>query len=69
MNGAEALPLILQRRPGMHVLMASGYSDQEIAPLLVGRPLVSSLRKPFSLKEVQAKLAELGIAAGSRDRS
>jgi CheY-like chemotaxis protein/anti-sigma regulatory factor (Ser/Thr protein kinase) len=67
MNGAEALPLVLQCRPAMYVLMASGYSDQEIAPLLVGRPRVASLRKPFSLKEVQAKIAELGIAAGSPD--
>jgi CheY-like chemotaxis protein len=63
MNGTEALPLILQCRPQIHVLMASGYSDQEIAPLLQGRPLVASLRKPFSLKEVQTKIAELGIAA------
>jgi CheY-like chemotaxis protein len=61
MNGTEALPLILQCRPEIHVLMASGYSDQEIAPLLHGRPRVASLRKPFSLKEVQAKIAELGI--------
>jgi PAS domain S-box-containing protein len=63
MNGAEALPLILECRPELHVLMASGYSDQEIAPLLQGRPRVASLRKPFSLKEVQAKLADLDIAA------
>ena len=69
MNGAEALPLILQCRPAMHVLMASGYSDQEIAPLLEGRPRAASLRKPFSLKEIQAKIAELGIAAGSVDLS
>jgi PAS domain S-box-containing protein len=61
MNGAEALPLILECRPELHVLMASGYSDQEIAPLLEGRPPVASLRKPFSLKEVQAKIAEQGI--------
>jgi CheY-like chemotaxis protein len=63
MNGAETLPLILGLRPDLHVLMASGYSDQEIAPLLQGRPRVASLRKPFSLKEVQAKIAELGIVS------
>jgi PAS domain S-box-containing protein len=69
MNGAEALPLVLQLRPALHVLMASGYSDHDIAPLLEGRPRVASIRKPFSLKEVQAKLAELGIPMGSSDPS
>jgi PAS domain S-box-containing protein len=65
MNGAEALPLILRLRPELHVLMATGYSDQEIAPLLAGRPRVSSLRKPFSTKEIQAKIGHLGISACS----
>jgi CheY-like chemotaxis protein len=69
MNGAEALTLALQLRPALHILMASGYSDQDIAPLLEGRPRVASIRKPFSLKEVQVKLAELGIATGSSDPS
>lgn len=61
MSGAEALPKILNLRPGLPVLMATGYSDQEIAPLLAGNPGVSSLRKPFSMKEIRAKIAELGI--------
>jgi len=41
--------------------MATGYSDQEIAPLLRERPSVSSIRKPFSLKEIQVKIAGLQI--------
>jgi len=61
MSGAEALPLILALRPDMHVLVATGYSDQEIAPLLENRPLVSSIRKPFSMKELEVKLADLGV--------
>jgi CheY-like chemotaxis protein len=61
MSGAEALPRILQLRPGTPILMATGYSDQEIAPLLEGHPRVYSLRKPFSMKEVQRKIAGLGI--------
>jgi DNA-binding NtrC family response regulator len=61
MSGAEVLPRILNQRPGMPVLMASGYSEQEIAPLMKDRPTVSSLRKPFSLKEIQAKIAALKI--------
>jgi hypothetical protein len=41
--------------------MSSGYSDHEIAPLLVDRPTVTSIRKPFSLKELQVKIAQLDI--------
>ncbi|MBK9796519.1 MAG: PAS domain S-box protein [Holophagaceae bacterium] len=59
MGGAEALPRILSLRPGLSVIMATGYSDHEIAPLLEGRPTVTSIRKPFSLKELQSKIASL----------
>ena len=61
LNGAQTLALLLERRPGQAVLMATGYSDASIAPLLAGRPNVQSLRKPFSLKELQAKLAAMGL--------
>jgi CheY-like chemotaxis protein/anti-sigma regulatory factor (Ser/Thr protein kinase) len=61
MSGAEVLPRILDLRPDMPVLMATGYSDHEIAPLLKDRPSVSSIRKPFSLKEIRSKIAELQI--------
>ena len=61
MGGAEALPRILELRPGLPVIMATGYSDNEIAPLLEDRPSVTSIRKPFSLKEIQFKIAGLQI--------
>lgn len=61
MSGAEALPLILQLRPGTPVLMATGYSDHEIAPLLEAHPRVHGLWKPFSMKEIRSKIAELAI--------
>ena len=41
--------------------MATGYSDEDIVPLLVGRPNVQSLRKPFSIQELADRLAGLGI--------
>jgi len=59
MDGSEALPRILALRPGVPVLIATGYSDHDIAPLLKQHPLVSSLRKPFSLREIRRKLAEI----------
>jgi len=61
MSGAEVLPLALGLRPGLHVIMATGYSDQEVKPLLEGHPTVSGLRKPFSLKEIEGKITQLGI--------
>ncbi len=61
MSGAKALPRILELRPNLPVIMATGYSEEEITPLLAGCPSVTSLRKPFSLKEVQHKIAGLYI--------
>jgi len=61
MSGAEALPRILTLRPGMTVLMASGYSDEDITPLVEQHPNVFNLRKPFSLHEIQSKISALGI--------
>jgi PAS domain S-box-containing protein len=61
MNGAETLPRVLALRPSLPVLMATGYSDEDILPLLVGRPNVQSLRKPFSIQELADRLAGLRI--------
>jgi hypothetical protein len=41
--------------------MSTGYSDEDIAPLLAGRPQVHSIRKPFSMKELKQKIEELGL--------
>jgi CheY-like chemotaxis protein len=56
LTGAETLPRILALRPGQRVVMASGYSDQDVARLEEGRPGVRSLRKPYSLAEFKALL-------------
>ena len=63
LNGAQTLSRLLALRPGQSVLMATGYSDESIAPLLEGRPNVHSLRKPFSLKEIRAKLQAIELTA------
>jgi CheY-like chemotaxis protein len=59
LNGAQTLEKLLTLRPGQVVLMATGYSDASIAPLLEGHPNVSSLRKPFSITEIRTKLESL----------
>ncbi|NWJ42389.1 MAG: PAS domain S-box protein [Geothrix sp.] len=61
LSGAETLPRILNLRPGLPVIMATGYSDDEITPLLEGRPSVTSIRKPYSLKEIQLKILNLDL--------
>ena len=63
LNGAQTLARLLAIRPDQRVLMATGYSDDSIAPLLQDRPNVSSLRKPFSLDELRDKLADPGFPA------
>ena len=60
LNGAQTLTRLLALRPAQTVLMATGYSDDAIAPLMEGRPNIHSLRKPFSLKEIQSKLGTMG---------
>jgi PAS domain S-box-containing protein len=66
LNGAQTLPRLLALRPGLTVLMATGYSDADILSLQAGRPNVHSIRKPFSLEELQGKLTSLIIPSGSR---
>jgi CheY-like chemotaxis protein len=61
LSGAETLPRLLNLRPHLPVIMATGYSDDEIAPLLAGRPSVSGIRKPYSLREIQQKILSLNL--------
>ncbi|MGA2081544.1 MAG: ATP-binding protein [Holophaga sp.] len=56
LSGTQTLQRLLALRPGQAVLMASGYSEDAIVPLMEGRPNLAFLPKPFSLKEVRAKL-------------
>jgi PAS domain S-box-containing protein len=58
-NGAETLARIKAHAPGQKVLMASGYNDSEVNRLVSGYPNVSCIQKPFSMKELQHKLAQL----------
>ena len=63
LNGAGTLPLILALRPEQAVLMATGYSDQDLAALLEGQQRVFSIQKPFTIREIRDKLeAILGLA-------
>jgi PAS domain S-box-containing protein len=60
-NGAETLARIKAHRPGQRVLMASGYNDSEVTSLVSGFVGVSCIQKPFSMKELRHKLAEMNV--------
>ena len=59
LSGAETLPLLLALRPGQVVLLATGYSDQDSNHLMEGRPNVTFIRKPFTLTEINERLANV----------
>jgi PAS domain S-box-containing protein len=64
LNGSQTLLRLKALRPDQTVLLSSGYSDQDMAPLLEANSHVSSIQKPFSLKEISKKLAILsGVGA------
>jgi PAS domain S-box-containing protein len=63
LNGAQTLAHLRVIRPGQPVLIATGYSEDAIAPLLREHRQLHSLRKPFSLEELRNKL---GVIAGLR---
>jgi CheY-like chemotaxis protein len=56
MSGAEALPRILELRPGQRILVASGFTDGAAKGLLDGRPSVRTISKPFTSQELALKL-------------
>jgi signal transduction histidine kinase/CheY-like chemotaxis protein len=58
-DGAETLARIKSLRPGQAVLMASGYSDSDINALASGQSGVQCIQKPFTMHELQLKIAAL----------
>jgi len=61
LNGAATLPLLLALRPGLPVLLATGYSDADLTHLIQGRPRLQSIQKPFSLDELRRKLEQMAV--------
>ena len=62
LDGAQTLARLKALRPEQRVLMASGYSDQDIAPLMAAHARVASIQKPFDLGEIAKKLAAMAGA-------
>jgi len=59
LSGADTLPRILQLRPDVQILVATGFLDTELKLLLADFPSVLSLQKPFSLMELRRILGRI----------
>jgi CheY-like chemotaxis protein len=66
LTGSETLAQLLAFRPHQPVLLASGYNDQNIRQHVLQHPSVFSLQKPFTLHELQDKLAVIRAAMPSK---
>jgi DNA-binding response OmpR family regulator len=59
MNGSEAFSAIRRRRPKVKVLFTSGYKEEVIVQKGLLTPGQHFMEKPFSLKELLAKVREV----------
>jgi FixJ family two-component response regulator len=65
MNGREFADSLMQVRPAVKVLFVSGHADDVVLHAGLSREEAPFLQKPFSLKELGAKVNEL---LADRDR-
>jgi CheY-like chemotaxis protein/anti-sigma regulatory factor (Ser/Thr protein kinase) len=56
LSGADTLPRILQLRPNIRVLIATGFQDADLKTLLADFPSVATIQKPFTLTELRQVL-------------
>ncbi|HTT62284.1 MAG TPA: PAS domain S-box protein [Bryobacteraceae bacterium] len=52
MNGEEAAAELLRIRPGVPIILSSGYSEQEVAGRFAGQGLAGFLKKPYEPAEL-----------------
>jgi CheY-like chemotaxis protein len=64
MDGEETYRELRRIQPGVRVVLASGYSDPEIAQRFRGAGLAGFIAKPYRVEALSAKLRE-ALAPGS----
>ena len=64
MDGEETFQELRRIRPDIRVVLASGYSDQEVALRFQGTGLAGFIEKPYRMEALGAKLLEV-IGAGN----
>jgi CheY-like chemotaxis protein len=52
MNGEEAAAELRLIRPGVPIILSSGYSEQEVAGRFAGKGLAGFLKKPYEPAEL-----------------
>jgi CheY-like chemotaxis protein len=62
LGGSGTLPLLRALRPSLPVLLATGRADQVALDLVEAHPFVTLLSKPFSMGELQKKLAVITVS-------
>lgn len=68
MNGDEALRRMRQARPGVPVIISSGYTEAETMKRFRGEPVASFIQKPYTgamLRDKVESVLQASIAAGS----
>jgi len=63
MDGQVCFQKLREINPQVRVLLSSGHTEIEVGQLFMGQKLVGFIAKPYTPKELQCKLAELGSMA------
>lgn len=58
MNGRDLAQRLFRLQPGIKCLFMSGYTAEAIVPREMNNPDVGFIQKPFSMKDMVAKIAE-----------
>lgn len=64
MNGEEAFRELRQINPDVRVILASGYSENDIAARFAGKGLSGCVQKPYTMDKLRSLLSVLLPAAG-----
>jgi PAS domain S-box-containing protein len=59
MDGGDALPELLRAKPGVPVLLMSGYNEQEATSRFAGKGLAGFIQKPYRPGDLIEKLREI----------
>ena len=59
MDGAEAFARLQRFRPGLPVLLMSGYSEQEAVGRFTGAGFAGFIQKPFHMQELRQRLQQI----------
>jgi DNA-binding NtrC family response regulator len=56
MDGREAFQIMRRLRPGVRVVLSSGYNEQESVQAFAGKELAGFLQKPYTLQALRTVL-------------